>query len=89
LGELNKMEVRKQQTVANLWSGAKGQKRLVEQRDRDKNDRDDVEDCEGVETSGQEPGDWLDVASKTLKTIGITREDELTLGQGSRQLEKH
>lgn len=35
-------------------------------------------DCEGVETSGQELGDWLDVALKTLKADEITREDELT-----------
>jgi len=45
---------------------------------RDSKDRGAVEDCEGVETSGQEPGDWLDVASKTLKADEITREDELT-----------
>lgn len=56
---------------------------------RDSKDRGDVEDCEGVETSGQGPGDWLDAASKTLKADEITGEDELTFGQGSRWLGKH
>ena len=56
---------------------------------RESKDRGYVEDCEGLETSGQEPGDWLDAASKTLKADEITGEDELTLGQGSRWPGKH
>jgi hypothetical protein len=56
---------------------------------RDSQDRGGVEDCEGVETSGQEPGDWLDAVSKTLKADEITGEDELTFSQGSLRLEKH
>jgi len=56
---------------------------------RDSKDRSGVEDCAGIETSAQEPGDWVDVASKTLKADETTGEDELAFGQGSLRLEKH
>jgi len=61
--------------VENLWSGAEVQKRIVAAV-KGSCDRYRFEDCGGVETPGQVPGDWLGAVLKTLKVRETTGEDE-------------